>query len=188
MASPHTIERQRGAKEARQQLGVLRDKWPLAFPDRDARPLALGTVGQIAEAMSWSIPYTIGVLTYWKMAPFYCQAVLSPDQRITLDGAPAERASFSSEGRPPTPAGKAMFQMMGVFAEFERAMIRERVRAGLARAVAEGTKLGRPKLDATTEKAIRHALAKGDTGIRKIAARFGVGNGTVQRIKEAMAA
>jgi sRNA-binding protein len=67
-----------------------REKWPLAFPERDARPLALGTVGQVAEAMGWSIPYTIGVLTYWKMAPFYCQAVLSHDQRITLDGAPAE--------------------------------------------------------------------------------------------------
>ena len=37
-----------------------------------------------------------------------------------------------------TPAGKAMFQMMGVFAEFERAMIQERVRAGLRRAVSEG--------------------------------------------------
>ena len=36
-----------------------------------------------------------------------------------------------------TPAGKAMFQMAGVFAEFERAMIRERVRAGLQRARAE---------------------------------------------------
>ena len=90
MPSPHTIERQRGAKEARKQLAVLREKWPLAFPDRDARPLALGTVGQIAEAMGWSIPYTIGVLTYWKMAPFYCQAVLSHDQRVTLDGEPAE--------------------------------------------------------------------------------------------------
>jgi len=42
-----------------------------------------------------------------------------------------------------TPAGKAMFQMMGVFAEFERAMIQERVRAGLARARSEGTTLGR---------------------------------------------
>src|SRR5438876_1934162 len=52
-----------------------------------------------------------------------------------------------------TPAGKAMFQMMGVFAEFERAMIRERVRAGLARAKAEGKRLGRPKLDQTTEDA-----------------------------------
>jgi hypothetical protein len=43
-----------------------------------------------------------------------------------------------------TPSGKAMFQMLGVFAEFERAMIRERVMAGLARAKAEGTRLGRP--------------------------------------------
>jgi DNA invertase Pin-like site-specific DNA recombinase len=81
-----------------------------------------------------------------------------------------------------------MFQMMGVFAEFERAMIQERVRAGLARAVAEGTKLGRPKTDAATEKAIRGALQKGDAGMHKIAARFGVGTGTVQRIKEEMSA
>jgi len=44
-----------------------------------------------------------------------------------------------------TPAGKAMFQMMGVFAEFERAMIQERVRAGLRRAVSEGKQLGRPR-------------------------------------------
>ena len=37
-----------------------------------------------------------------------------------------------------------MFQMMGVFAEFERAMIQEQVRAGLARARSEGKRLGRP--------------------------------------------
>jgi DNA invertase Pin-like site-specific DNA recombinase len=43
-----------------------------------------------------------------------------------------------------TPAGKAMFQMMGVFAEFERSMIQERVRAGLRRAKDEGKQLGRP--------------------------------------------
>ena len=48
-----------------------------------------------------------------------------------------------------TPAGKAMFQMMGVFAEFERAMIQERVRAGLARARDEGKRLGRPPLPRT---------------------------------------
>ncbi len=45
-----------------------------------------------------------------------------------------------------TPAGKAMFQMMGVFAEFERAIIQERVRAGLARARSEGKQLGRPRI------------------------------------------
>src|SRR6201997_2547743 len=53
-----------------------------------------------------------------------------------------------------TPAGKAMFQMMGVFAEFERAIIQERVRAGLARAKAEGKQLGRPKIDPKLEAAI----------------------------------
>jgi DNA invertase Pin-like site-specific DNA recombinase len=58
-----------------------------------------------------------------------------------------------------TPAGKAMFQMMGVFAEFERAMIKERVRAGLARARAEGKRLGRPNMPQAKEDAIRAALA-----------------------------
>jgi DNA invertase Pin-like site-specific DNA recombinase len=85
-----------------------------------------------------------------------------------------------------TPAGKAMFQMMGVFAEFERAMIRERVNAGLARARSEGKKLGRRKIAAKIEKAIRADLATGDKGIRKIAVLHKVGTGTVQRIKAEM--
>src|SRR5437660_2008316 len=48
-----------------------------------------------------------------------------------------------------TPSGRAMFQMMGVFAEFERAMIRERVLAGLAGARSEGKTLGRRRLEVT---------------------------------------
>ena len=58
-----------------------------------------------------------------------------------------------------TPAGTAMFQMLGVFAQFERAMIQERVRAGLARARGEGKRLGRPPLPEAKEAAIRAALA-----------------------------
>jgi DNA invertase Pin-like site-specific DNA recombinase len=82
-----------------------------------------------------------------------------------------------------TPGGKAMFGMMGVFAEFERAMIQERVRAGLARAKAEGKQLGRPKIDEKTEHAIQAALKrKGRPGVRQIAANFGVSPGTVQKI------
>jgi DNA invertase Pin-like site-specific DNA recombinase len=82
-----------------------------------------------------------------------------------------------------TPGGKAMFQMMGVFAEFERAMIQERVRAGLARARDEGKQLGRPRLAEDIENRIRKALASpGRPGVRKIAERFGVGVSTVQRI------
>jgi Resolvase, N terminal domain len=82
-----------------------------------------------------------------------------------------------------TPAGKAMFQMLGVFAEFERAMIQERVRAGLARAKSEGKRLGRPRIPAEVEERIRKALSiPGRPGVRKIAERFGVDPGTVQRI------
>jgi hypothetical protein len=92
MASPYRIERDRGTKEYRHQFAVLREKWPLAFPvkDQDVRPLAIGATGEIAAAMGWSLPYTLGVLGRWKMAAVYCQAVLCYDQRIALDGSPAE--------------------------------------------------------------------------------------------------
>ena len=80
-----------------------------------------------------------------------------------------------------TPAGKAMFQMCGVFAEFERAMIQERVRAGLSRAKARGKRLGRPPVSPAKEKAIRAAREAG-TGIRAIARDVGVGVSVVQRV------
>jgi DNA invertase Pin-like site-specific DNA recombinase len=81
-----------------------------------------------------------------------------------------------------TPAGRALYQLMGVFAEFERAIIVERVRAGVARAKAEGKHLGRPRINGETEQAIRAALAEGK-GIRKVARECGVGTSVVQRIK-----
>jgi DNA invertase Pin-like site-specific DNA recombinase len=80
----------------------------------------------------------------------------------------------------------AMFQMMGVFAEFERSMIRERVNAGIARAKADGKHCGRPFIDTKLEDRIREALAApGRPGLHKIAKQFGVGSGTVQRIAAA---
>ena len=74
------------------------------------------------------------------------------------------------------------FQVTGAFAEFERAMIRSRVTAGLARAKARGVRLGRPRTSAKVEAAIRARLKAGE-GIKKVAKRIGVGNGTVSRIK-----
>jgi sRNA-binding protein len=92
MTSQYGIERDRGSKESRQQFAVLREKWPLAFPAKphDIRPLAIGAAGEVAAAMGWSLPFALGVLGRWKMTPAYCQAVLSHDQRMALDGAPAE--------------------------------------------------------------------------------------------------
>ena len=80
-----------------------------------------------------------------------------------------------------TPAGKAMFQMLGVFAEFERAMIQDRVRAGLERARGEGKVLGRPRVGVEVEDAIRAARVQGK-GIQHIARELGVGVSVVQRV------
>jgi DNA invertase Pin-like site-specific DNA recombinase len=91
-----------------------------------------------------------------------------------------------------TSAGKAMFQMLGVFAEFERAMIKDRVNAGIARikaggATKSGNPLGRPTIKADVEQAIREHLAAGN-GMLKTAKLVGVGSGTVQRVARAMKA
>ena len=96
-----------------------------------------------------------------------------------------------------TPQGKLLFAVTGAFAEFERDMIVQRVNAGLDRARAKGVTLGRPKLGEgpdevkaaagrKLEERIREAIAKGDKGKHKIAAEFGVGSGTVARIKAEM--
>ena len=85
-----------------------------------------------------------------------------------------------------TPAGKAMFQMMGVFAEFERAMIQDRVKAGLARARAQGKTLGRPKVSPNIRQTILHARSDG-LSIRNIAKAVGVSVGAVHGVvKEAV--
>ena len=75
--------------------------------------------------------------------------------------------------------------MTGAFAEFERSMIRQRVHAGLKRAVAQGKQLGRPRIEASTEKRIQAQLRTGK-GILKVARELGVGSGTVQRVKQEM--
>lgn len=80
-----------------------------------------------------------------------------------------------------TPSGRAMFQMCGVFAEYERGMTRERVNAGLARARARGKKLGRRPVKPSVEARIRELRAEG-MGMLKIGRTVGVGTSVVQRV------
>jgi DNA invertase Pin-like site-specific DNA recombinase len=85
-----------------------------------------------------------------------------------------------------TPAGKAMFSMLGVFAEFERDIIRERVLSGLARARATGTKsgraIGRPAVPDEVNEKIRALVLAGGHSQREIAAQLGVSRGAVYRV------
>jgi DNA invertase Pin-like site-specific DNA recombinase len=85
------------------------------------------------------------------------------------------------------PAGRMFFHVAGAFAEFERDMIRSRVNAGLDRARAKGTRLGRPPVATKTEQTIRERLSAGE-GMLKVAKLLGVGVSTVQRIEASMVA
>jgi DNA invertase Pin-like site-specific DNA recombinase len=97
-----------------------------------------------------------------------------------------------------TAAGKLLFHITGAFAEFERATIRERVKAGLGRARSELAKngkyvarrsgivrrsLGRPGAEPEKLAEAKRLLAEG-IGILKVAKRVGLGTGTVQRLKQ----
>ena len=74
-----------------------------------------------------------------------------------------------------------MFQMCGVFAEFERGMIQERVKAGLQRAVASGKRLGRPSVPKMTADKVKQ-LRKGGMSFRKIGQEVGLHHKTISRL------
>ncbi len=78
-----------------------------------------------------------------------------------------------------TPTGKVMFTIIAAVAEFERALIQERVRAGLRRARAAGTRLGRPPVGADVWKARR--LVREGLSLRQAAKRLGVSDRTLRR-------
>jgi DNA invertase Pin-like site-specific DNA recombinase len=166
---------------------------------------------QMGEAMKRAVPYLrvstleqttanqerelrqVAERAGWRIVRVYKDHRISgakgKDKRPEFD-APhkaAARREFDVVIDTTSPGGKAMFQMLGVFAEFERSIIQERVRAGLRRAKAEGKQLGRPRLAPELEARILAVLkAPGrKEGVRKIAKRFGVDPGTVQRISGA---
>jgi DNA invertase Pin-like site-specific DNA recombinase len=79
-----------------------------------------------------------------------------------------------------TPSGRLMFQIIGAMAEFERSLVQERVKAGLAHARARGKRLGRPGNGVDRAEVL--ALRQSGASIRDIAAQLGSSFGTVRRV------
>jgi len=77
-----------------------------------------------------------------------------------------------------TPTGRALFQMLGVFAELEREMIIARINAGLERARKQGKAIGRPRASNWSHDSVRAALLTG-AGVRKVSRQTGASPGTV---------
>lgn len=85
-----------------------------------------------------------------------------------------------------TASGRMLFQMLAVFAEFEKSIITSRINAGLARARARGVTFGRPNLSLKVRQKVQKALGDGHS-IREVAKITGVSSASVGRIKRAMA-
>jgi DNA invertase Pin-like site-specific DNA recombinase len=85
-----------------------------------------------------------------------------------------------------TPAGRLFTSIIGAFAEFERELIQERIRAGVQRAQAKGKHCGRPRLDLSADQlaAAQNLQAQG-WGTRRIATTLGLKRSTLQRYLEA---
>ncbi|MCR5878797.1 recombinase family protein [Phenylobacterium sp. J367] len=84
-----------------------------------------------------------------------------------------------------TPSGRMLFQMLGVFAEFERALVVSRVKAAHDRCRARGVRIGRPPIPRSRVEKVQKAL-QGGQSIRVVAASTGVSTATVQRVKRSM--
>jgi DNA invertase Pin-like site-specific DNA recombinase len=84
-----------------------------------------------------------------------------------------------------TPSGRAMYQMLGVFAEFERAIIVERIKSGMARAKQEGKRLSRPLTPEEIQERIRELRAEGHS-LRWIGEELGVSKSTVANYVKGM--
>jgi DNA invertase Pin-like site-specific DNA recombinase len=123
------------------------------------------------------------VVVVWKLDRLSrsLKDVLHLMERIAAAGAGFRSLTESVDTT--TSAGRMMMQMVGAFAEFERAMVRERTSAGLAAARAEGRVGGRrPKLDAAKRREIAESVISGRKTGAEMARLFGISGPTVSRI------
>jgi sRNA-binding protein len=115
-------------KEAHEGIEKLQTLWPVAFPAKPdlVKPLATGTIRQIADGAGWSRGYTRGVLHVWKARNAYCRAVLRFGSRFDLNGEPVDQTvedSAREQARRVLAARKARIEAQNRKAAAERADI-----------------------------------------------------------------
>ena len=103
------------------------------------------------------------------------------DITTELEEQGVEFVSLSDNIDTSTSAGKAMFGMLAVFAEFERNIIAERTRSGLEAARKKGKKGGRPKINDKIKRQVKTLYENGESA-SDIAKEYGIGRSTVYKI------
>ncbi|MFC1574257.1 recombinase family protein [Candidatus Latescibacterota bacterium] len=123
---------------------------------------------------------TFDVLIVWKLDRLSRSLKDLITTLETLGSLGIDFISYDNSLDTSTPTGKLVFHVVGSVAEFERDIIRERVRAGLANARRNGKRLGRPSILAKVSEKI-HLLKEKGLSNRAIARQLKVGEATVRR-------
>jgi DNA invertase Pin-like site-specific DNA recombinase len=126
---------------------------------KDSRP-------QLDAMMRLAKTRKLDVIAVWKLDRFERSLRHLVDALAELKAVGCAFVSLRDNLDLTTPAGRMMFHVIGAMAEFERELIRERVKAGLAHARSKGQKLGRPKVRRDRDedaKVIRRMRAEGDS-------------------------
>jgi putative DNA-invertase from lambdoid prophage Rac len=134
-----------------------------------------------AELMKLAHRRELDIVLVWRLDRWCCSMA---DLVLTLQELNALGVGFVSLSEPldlTTPSGRAMAEMLGVFAEFERKIRRERVKAGISRARQQGRPHGRPPTAARQAEEVRR-LASQQMSRSEIARRLGIGRTSVRRI------
>jgi DNA invertase Pin-like site-specific DNA recombinase len=126
----------------------------------------------------------VDIILVWKLDRFSRSLRNLVNSLAELDTLGVDFVSFRDNLDFSTPSGRLMFQIIGAMAEFERALIQERVRAGMRNARAKGRRIGRPpqtQLSSELRSDIANAYQCGGTSLRLLAKTFGTSLATVQR-------
>ena len=141
-------------------------------------------VGQLDRLMADAHRRRFDTIAVWRFDRFARSVSHLLRALETLRALGVEFVSLSEQVDTSTPTGKMVFTVLGAVAELERALIVERVKAGMRNARAKGKRIGRPPrtyLAPETRKAIAQAYEPGKVSLRALAARFSTSAGTVQR-------
>jgi DNA invertase Pin-like site-specific DNA recombinase len=170
---PNTQLRELKAYAKRRGFSVYRELVDVASGANPDRP-------KLAQLLDLARKRKVDVVLVWKFDRF----ARSTKQLITaleeFRELGVDFISYTENIDTSTPAGKVLFTVISAFAEFERDLIRERVRAGLDRARAEGTRLGRPPLDAEIVRRIRKMRRSG-ASVRQISKETGLSVGVISK-------
>jgi len=125
------------------------------------------------------------VVLVWKLDRFGRSLRHLVNSLAELESLGIDFVSFRDNLDLTTPSGRLMFQIIGAMAEFERALIQERVKAGMRNARAKGRRIGRPPQTALSpelRQVIAHTYTLGESSLRALAKKYGTSLASVQRI------